>query len=167
CVVTEKNIGGIEFVFPDSTEIVVWKAYDNDNDEEFVPFVPTEQGSVSTDGDFYFLHEAFEKGFLTKEELQNIAYYQNDYTKQFPEQLSDDVALIIKSAECELLRKTSPQATLDDITITKYYGTYNGCVVVVLDDPFSAVPTMVVNKWIEIGGVQFHYKSFDFIRVYK
>ncbi|MDE5600874.1 MAG: hypothetical protein K2J16_00045 [Clostridia bacterium] len=26
CVVTEKNIGGIEFVFPDSHEILVWKS---------------------------------------------------------------------------------------------------------------------------------------------
>jgi hypothetical protein len=58
-----------------------------------------------------------------------------------------------------------PDPTVDDIYITRYYGTFNGCSVVRMDTAFWGYPAVVVQQ--VIGGTVIGYGSPPFALAYK
>lgn len=120
-------------------------------------------------GNFYSLKEAYDKGILTQNDLKNIAYYLNDNSDDdtfipnplSPVYLSVEVEKSIKLTAVYELRtrdeNSKPEATIEDITILGYYGTYNDYIVVRLSDSFSDYPDVVYE--IVIDDVTFIYSG--------
>jgi len=88
-----------------------------------------------------------------------------------PEVLSQATEIAIKQTWLQrLLADPSivsfqPAASTDDIEIIKYYGTYNGCVVVMLDDAFSGY-TCALRK-VVIADVVLYYNDGNTLRAWK
>lgn len=124
-----------------------------------------EKGSLCT------LEEAFDNGWLTTEDLQKIADLHNN--KMSPEEPLDEsveksiIRQVVKDFNDDLdkniddsVKDLIPKdywATTDDVTITHYFGTYNGNVVVIIDNKKQLSFTQVVDEWQEICGVNFHF----------
>lgn len=119
-------------------------------------------------GTFYSLQEAYEAGLLTEQDLQCIANHQNNGTNP-SDTLSEKNKKSIKETEADNLRNRNPnpisEATAEDITIDKYYGTYNGCVAVMISDAFSGVPGALWDD--EVAGVIFNYFNGNSIVIWK
>ncbi|MDE6441437.1 MAG: hypothetical protein K2L12_01625 [Clostridia bacterium] len=108
-----------------------------------------EKGEQSSFGSFYTLQEAYNKGWLTRADLMNIAYYHHstlNWGAEFipegynpapktPEVLSGETLTAIKQTYWDNNYKVNNphNVTLDDIDIGEdYYGTYNNCVAVMI-----------------------------------
>lgn len=128
-------------------------------------------GCVKDRGDFYSLQEAYDNGWLTKEDLQTIANYHNNPTQR--PKLSAATEKAIKETRAYDLRygvKTSenikePSATAKDVTIIGYYGEYNDIFVVMITDVYTDCDDAV--RDIDIAGITFHYISGNRILVWK
>lgn len=124
---------------------------------------------TSSHGTFYSLNDSYELGFITQDDLQRIADFHNNL--QFPDSLSDDVAKSIKkSAAYEArhsLQNFVSNAKADDYSIIQYYGCYNGCYVVMLNEPYFDFPAVEVDSWEEVGNVKFHITSHYKIKLWK
>ena len=111
-------------------------------------------------GAFYSLQEAFDKGLLTKEDLQNIAYYHNDDSMPvYPETLNADVATAIKQ---DFVHNENCQDKGHDIEII-YYGTYNDSVAVLIYCQLY-YDMKLYDETIE--GIFFHYGSPNKIQIW-
>lgn len=124
-------------------------------------------------GDFYTLAEAYEQGFISHDDLLNIAYYNHqryddiydfpDDDPNFvgaplvPEVLSEET----KSAICETYAYYMENGIYDtartnilkvDIKVAEYYGTYNGWTVVGMGRPGAFLASYAHP---EIGGIEF------------
>ena len=51
----------------------------------------------------------------------------------------------------------NPGATIDDIAVDHYYGTYNGTAVVIMTDAFARYLTVLTSE--TVGGATFHYPN--------
>ena len=133
----------------------------------FAGYGPTPSGT------FYTLQEAYEGGLLTREELMSIAYYHNNRVP-YPEELDDRIDQCIRETVAYKYRTDrehpNPNATAEALSISQYYGAYRGCYAVLLnydEEVFGYPPAVVVDNWIEIGGVAFHQRSTRFIEIWK
>ena len=134
-----------------------------------------------TYGTFYTLQEAYDNGYLTRENLMSIAYYKNggrrynesimpeDYAPipKDPEELSESTSLRIRSTAAADWNAEYPDddATAEDFWIDYYYGTYGNCVAVMMRDNLSGTTGVV---WIGIvADVSFSYNSGKEIRVWR
>ena len=138
--------------------------YDSENDQSSKPESDSEYVGEIT-GVFYTMEEAYEAGYLTREDLTNIAYYHNEWVP-YPETLDNSIAEAIKKTQAEDLRKDVPEAKAEDIQIIKYYGEYNGNYAVMVDNPYGEYPAVIVDEWETVGGVKFHYRGFNRIVVW-
>ncbi|MDE7256872.1 MAG: hypothetical protein K2N50_02810 [Clostridia bacterium] len=115
-------------------------------------------------GTFYTLQQAYDNGYLTQADLENIAYYHNG-EKPYPENLSEDTAKSIKRDWAKNLTddETNPteDVTEDEVTIRKYYGTYNGCVAVTVERTGAMHPAVYNPVVVEIGTVVFNYGYYS------
>lgn len=128
-------------------------------------------------GNFFSLQEAFDEGLLLHHDLKNIAYYQNGEIEdenfepipKMPEILSEKTKSAIKETRAYDLKNQSTNPIKDaktkDITIVNYYGTYNNCVAVMIDDCYNEHDTAL--RDIEISGIVFHYKNGNRIVIWK
>ena len=123
-------------------------------------------------GTIYSLREAYEDGLLTEGDLMSIAYYSNNGVP-YPEELDDRIDQSIRETVAYKYRSDrehpNPDATVDALSISQYYGEYHGYYAVLLDYDravFGQVPEVVVDIWFEIGGVLFHQRSHDFIEIW-
>ena len=134
-----------------------------------------------TYGTFYTLQEAYDNGYLTREDLMSIAYYKNGgrrYNESImpenyapipkdPEELSESTSLRICSTAAADWNAEYPDddATAEDFWIDYYYGTYGNCVAVMMRDNLSGTTGVV---WIGIvADVSFSYNSGKEIRVWR
>lgn len=138
--------------------------YDSESDQGGDPESSSEYVGEIT-GVFYTMEEAYEAGYLTREDLTNIAYYHNEWVP-YPETLDNSIAEAIKKTRAEDLRKDVPEAKAEDIQIIKYYGEYNGNYAVMVDNPYGEYPAVIVDEWETVGGVKFHYRGFNRIVVW-
>ena len=110
----------------------------------------------------YSLQEAYDYGWLTREDLQSIADYRRNSTP-YPESLSEETAQSIKSAwlerEIERDSKWADGKTEADVSINHYYGTYHDCVAVIVDFLGTHYPDVYGPYIITIGKVEFHYSN--------
>lgn len=123
------------------------------------------------EGSFYSLERAYELGLISREDLSQIAYYQNNKV-DCPRQLTASEIADIKNTRAAELRKetdpagvhTSPDAKAEDIAIDKYYGTYNGCHAVMLMDIYGNYSTALWTD--EVDGIKLHYNDGNSILVW-
>lgn len=129
-------------------------------------------------GTFYTVTEAYKKGYLTREQVMSIAYYHNekydfvsDYYYQSgkvsneeirdetytpipitPEKLSTDTENSIKQTYLDLYYKDKDYAELSGVRIDSYYGTFDGCVAVMITDNYSETTSALrVEEVADIG----------------
>ena len=131
---------------------------------------PQDSSSVVEEelGKFYSLQEAYDNGWLTREELLSIAYYYQgkylneelmpeDYlpiTKN-PEVLSEEIQLEIRQTFYERYVKGGTY-TLDDVEIQAYCGKYGEYIAVKIESLFSTTGNIVERV---INGVTFYYEG--------
>ena len=133
-----------------------------------------------TAGSFYTLQEAYDNGWLTQEDLMNIAYYNNggrtdneeimseDYqpAPQTPEVLSEKTELKIKSTAAKEYREDNiKDVVADGFTITRYYGTYGDCVAVMMTDNYTDHWDWEVVDCV--AGVKLHYNNSNQIKIWR
>lgn len=111
----------------------------------------------------YNLETAYNNGYLTQDDLKSIAYYYNKETilpdfKLIPKaKLSPYVERSIKMSYLQRpsFKKDFPFATVKDIGVFDYYGTYNGYVVVKILDSLARYD-LIYEPEKMIGGVTFY-----------
>lgn len=124
-------------------------------------------------GEFYTLQQGYNNGLITIEELQTIAYYNsngNDCSfitpiPKDPESLDEETMQKIKNDALIILlaqkgkdgKQKYPNATINDISVIGYYGTYNGVIVAKIADGFNGWADMV--ETTIIAGVEFTYSG--------
>ncbi len=107
-------------------------------------------------GEFYSLQEAYDNGWLTREDLLSVAYYQNhswgEEQVEYPQKLDLDTEKDL----IEVYAKKKNMNT-EDVRIFSYYGTYNGSYVIDIGHRDGIVTGVV---WTEtVGGVEINYCS--------
>ena len=86
----------------------------------------------------YWIEEAYANGLITNDDLRSIAYYYNgeNATTDFvplpknPETLSEQTIKKIQQTYYDKVFDGNSDATVDDVNIAGYYGTYNGYVII-------------------------------------
>ena len=131
-------------------------------------------GKLET-GTFYTVSEAYENGFLTREQVMSIAYYYHegyDSTQCDEKIISEDFTPFPKSPET-LNKKTDKaiktsfynsaywaqyenKRTFDDIGYV-YYGTYGNAVAVIVSAGIEGVSTVSWKE--EVGDCIIHYRD--------
>ena len=119
--------------------------------------------SQESTGTFYTLQEAYENGWLTQENLKNIAYYHNNGIP-YPESLSNNIAKSIKKSWAKKLKDDNTNQATDIteemVVIEEYYGTYDECVIIIVDRFDANYPGIYAPYTIEIGNVIFNYNLY-------
>ena len=125
-------------------------------------------------GKFYTLQEAFDQGFLTENDLKNIAYYNNggrennedkieeDFLPQplNPKTIPADIQKSIKSDYIYYNEKLDNKTKDSEVKIDDYYGEYNNCYVAILHGPFAYFA--VVNEF-SVNGYNYSYTQSEFM----
>jgi len=126
------------------------------------------EDEIVAKGTFYSLQEAYDEGLLTVENLQSIANYHNNGTTCL-KALSNSVTEAIKEDTAIEMHYNEPsiETKASDFNILKYYGTYNDCVAVIMNDPYHDYPAVDLDITGEIAGVQFHYRNQSKIVIWK
>lgn len=124
-------------------------------------------GTPSDAGDgavFYTLQKSYDLGYLSQNDLKSIAYYVNN-GKSFSVLTDGDIVQTIKESVAKSLRerKIEPvaEAKAEDITIVEYYGKYSDGYAVRVRNSYDIFPTDIPDIRIQIGGVEFHFTSYD------
>jgi|GEM_PF-6438676 len=117
------------------------------------------------DGSFYALQEAFDMGLLMMEDLQNIANYQNNHSIPTCNLNNATRNSIKESWAAELRSQGYTDATAEYVAIIKYYGTYNECFAIMLENAYF---DHITDGRIEvIAGIVFNYNNGNSIMVWK
>lgn len=115
-------------------------------------------------GKFYKLSEAYEKKLIDREDLLNIAYYYNGKVnindsgfvpEKTEDKLSDKTLEdMIKATHLNRIVYDTPAADIGGISVSGYFGTYNGCVVVIMRDYYNIVDPIITEEYV-IDDVKF------------
>lgn len=137
------------------------------------------------EGNFYTVTEAYEKGYLTREQVMSIAYYHNggrshneeimneDYQPlpKLPEKLSEESEKIIKQSYFDRHWKDRDMNYLEEllgkkleISIEEYDGTYGSCVAVMMSDNYSGTTGEVLAE--EVVDIKIYYISGNRINIW-
>lgn len=141
-------------------------------------------------GTFYTVTEAYEKSLLTREQVLSIAYYHNkeySFVEQVfyddglitneeirdenyiplpitPQTLSAQTEKSIKQTHLDAYYKDKDYAKLSGVRIDSYYGTYNGCVAVMITDNYSGSGDVL---WLEeVAGIGICYNNGNRITIW-
>lgn len=118
-------------------------------------------------GEFFTLQQAYGDGWLTKDDLQEIAELHNENNSLDISEIDNQTIDKIKQTALNKDKEHEPDAKIEDYIILRYYGCYDDCYVLIMNSPYAYSPAVIVDEWKDIGGVQFHYRSFDVIYVWK
>ena len=144
----------------------------------------TEQPEATAKGEFYSLQQAYDANLISLEDLKNIAYNYNggssyndeimaDFTPAEKAPLSVITQKAIKQSHAQSLRETLrpdgtpliPDASAEHVTISGYYGTYNGGVAVMIEDDYSSYDCAM---WmVAVEGVNIYYNDGNRIKIWK
>ena len=131
-------------------------------------------------GKFYTLWQAHKAGYITQEDLINIAYYKHpnleenahfygeDFSPiplaEFSEDLQRKIKLDKVFYENQIAKEKHWRyyMTVEDVYIVGYYGVYNGCVALLFGDIGQAVVRMD-----SVFGVKFYYGSSVQIKIWR
>lgn len=132
-------------------------------------------------GNFYSIGEAYDNGWLTRENIMSIAYYHNggrnnneeimseDYKPlpKTPEVLSWETQYKIKIAGAKEYREkyNIKNAEANGFYIIEYCGTYGDCVAVMMKDVYSGGAEVV---WTDsVAGVNLFYINGNSIKIWR
>lgn len=114
-------------------------------------------------GAFYSLQEAYDAGYITRADLEEIAERQNDWGSALKEELDPQVKQMICEDEADRLRNLEehpiPEAEASDVWIVHYYGVYQGdCYALILKSRYEPdYPTQPIEQPEFIDGIEFMY----------
>ena len=109
--------------------------------------------NINSEGVIYVLEDAYYLGKISYENLLEIAYYHNNGIT-YPSSIDKNINHKIKKTYLKDL-KYDELTYLDNVEIIKYYGEYNQCHVIILDDDFSESNTIVGTYFIT--NIEFKY----------
>lgn len=125
--------------------------------------------SVKVSGQFYTLRQAYENGWLNEDDLKSIADYHNN-KKTYPIPLSNEEEVAIKETAAFEVRSDErnqrPDAGAEEFFISEYYGVYNDCYAVIIDDSYVMFPG-IDDYWENIGDVSIHYLTPVKIKIWR
>lgn len=126
-------------------------------------------------GEFYTLKYAFDNGWLSIRDLRSIAFHKTGDaqkegfvpTPKDPEELDPETELAIKTDYAKILKEhdEGSENIADTITISSYYGIYDGLIAIIIDCPLIAYLDVISEE--VIGGIVFRYGSSNTIWLYK
>ena len=124
-------------------------------------------------GAFYSLQEAYDAGYITRTDLEEIAERQNDWGSALKEELDPQVKQMICEDEAERLRNLEedpyPEAEASGVRIVHYYGVYQGdSYAVMLSNIYEpAFPAVDEEQWDHIDSVDILYFNSRRIEIWK
>lgn len=124
-------------------------------------------------GAFYSLQEAYDAGYITRADLEEIAERQNNGTFVSEAELDAQIKQQILEDRAEWLRNPEedayPEAEASGVRIVHYYGVYQGdCYAVMLSSIYEpAFPAVEEEQWEHIGGVDILYLNSRRIEIWK
>lgn len=124
-------------------------------------------------GTFYSLQEAYDAGYITRADLEEIAERQNDWGSALKEELDPQVKQMICEDEAERLRNPEedpyPEAEASGVRIVHYYGVYQGdSYAVMLSNIYEpAFPAVDEEQWDHIDSVDILYFNPRRIEIWK
>ncbi|HIZ24835.1 MAG TPA: hypothetical protein H9812_05140 [Candidatus Gallimonas intestinigallinarum] len=138
-----------------------------------------EQQYAASVGNFYSLEEAYENGWLTRDDILSIAYYYNQgaegnealmgesYAPEptAPEMLDEERANQIKRTYLNDVI-AMPEGTFEHVIIRAYYGTYHENIVIHITDDYHGYDYVSEPEY-EIGGVRFYDYVGALLRVWR
>lgn len=146
----KKHIGGVVFTNDDFRPIRV------------LHYTEYRSDSATVTGRLYDIETAYENGWLGEDDLKSLACYRygvnsedNPYSGMYknPEdKLSREMRSELKDAYLRQIAQTW-STCLDDASVYRYYGTYNGNIVVAMAWEAGCIYPIISDK--EIGGVVF------------
>lgn len=113
-------------------------------------------------GKLYTLQEALEFSLLTLDDIKQISNYQNNHL--IFEKPNDDISNKIRETKAAELQAEYPNATIDDVSIWKYFGEYNGCYAVMLSDSFHGYIDVLCTE--VVGVIEIRYGNANTIFVW-
>ena len=144
-VIGSEIVGGVEFNYSEGERILIYKII---------------KGKIICEEPFYSLQAAYNNNWLTKENLQSIAFVRNNKQQiTLDEELSSE----IKQSYTE--RYSRSGKTADNVIIDKYYGTYNDCAILMIRYDNDAYTTAIERE--TVGGIKFTYPDSRRILIYK
>lgn len=114
-------------------------------------------------GAFYSLQEAYDAGYITRADLEEIAERQNNGTFVSEAELDAQIKQQILEDRAEWLRNLEedayPEAEASGVRIVHYYGVYQGnCYVLILNSRYELdYPMQPVEQPEFIDGIEFMY----------
>ena len=135
---------------------------------------PEQQYAV---GNFYSLEEAYENGWLTRDDILSIAYYYNQGAEgnetlmgesyapepMVPEMLDEERVNQIKRTYLNEVI-AMPEGTFEHVIIRAYYGTYHENIVIHITDDYHGYDYVFEPEY-EIGGILFYHYAGALLRV--
>lgn len=124
-------------------------------------------------GTFYSLQEAYDAGYITRADLEEIAERQNDWGSALKEELDPQVKQMICEDEADRLRNLEeypiPEAEAGGVWIVHYYGVYQGeSYAIMLENRYDgAFPTVEIPQREHIDGVDILYIDLRRIEIWK
>ncbi|MFA5692415.1 MAG: hypothetical protein WC907_02265 [Acholeplasmataceae bacterium] len=121
----------------------------------------------------YSLKDAYDSEIITKNDLKDIAYYLNDDSMPiYPDELDVLTEKEIKISRLNLLKSLKDQkgklinqdATINDITIHKYFGVYNDAYAVIIHDNYTGYGQAVTT--ITVGGIDLTHPDGNLIVIW-
>ena len=124
---------------------------------------PEQQYAV---GNFYSLEEAYENGWLTRDDILRIAYYYNQGTEGNEELMGENYAPepmvpeMLDEERVNQIKRTylneviaMPEGTFEHVIIRAYYGTYGGNIVILR--MITTDTTMYLNRSTRLAAFGF------------
>ena len=125
-------------------------------------------GCSNSYGEFYTLQKAYDEGLLTVADLQTITTHRTDGTSARGILRAEIVSEIKELAAINARKNEKIEAAkAEDFQIEKYYGTYNGSIVIMLNHPYYDYPAVILDVNETIAGVVFHYSDPSRIIVWR
>ncbi len=125
--------------------------------------------SAKKRGEFYTVKEAYEKGWLTEEELQNLAdvynnYFNSGFDRSSIGELDETISKKIKQTHANNLKENyeCDNVDLDLIKIIRYYGKYGDCFAVYVRDEYIMIDLLTYDEY-NVDGVKFYHFRFDVV----
>ena len=124
-------------------------------------------------GAFYSLQEAYDAGYITRADLEEIAERQNNGTYVSEEELDAQIKQQILEDRAEWLRNPEedpyPEAEASGVRIVHYYGVYQGeSYAIMLENRYDgAFPTVEIPQREHIDGVDILYIDPRRIEIWK
>lgn len=136
-----------------------------------IAFVLVGCNNVKKVGNFYTLREAYDKGLLLKEDLENIAYYYNELEisdfnpiPKNPDVIDKETEKIIKKMYLEKILNNK-NISVNVVNLYNYYGTYNGNIALSITDDYYVYDYLCQDEYI-IDGVVFYNFHETYIRIF-